>query len=182
MQHILIVLMSFLVLTQAQEVAPNDISAEVVSAEDTSTVLGNLSVSEAGGVSVTLSIEPNDVFFGGEHAIHIHETGSCEAADTDDDGETEAAGAAGEHYNPTEVGHGTDNGPHIGDSENYNYVFEDDGSFSGEILFPLASLTGENPILDEDGSALIIHAKRDDTTSDPGGQAGARVACAVINP
>ena len=122
----------------------------------------------------------NEVISGGEHAIHVHETGSCEAADTDDDGTEEAAGAAGGHYNPTNVGHGEDNGPHVGDSDAYNYAFNDDGSFSGEVAFPLASLEGENALLDSDGSAVMIHEGTDDMMTDPGGDAGSRLACGVI--
>jgi len=35
-------------------------------------------------------------------------------------------------------------------------------------------------LLDEDGTALIIHENRDDHLTQPIGGAGARVACAVI--
>ena len=92
----------------------------------------------------------------------------------------EAAGAAGGHYNPTDVGHGADNGPYVGDSENYNYSFSEDGSASLQVRFPSASLAGENPILKEGGTALIVHMGTDDMVSDPGGDSGSRLACGVI--
>ncbi len=157
-------------------------SADIVSATDLSVTLGTATLLEldGGGVGVRFDIGPNDVIAGGEHAIHIHETGSCEAADTDNDGTEEAAGAAGGHYNPTDVGHGDDNGPHVGDSENYNYAFNDDGSFSGEVVFPQASLSGDNPLLKEGGTAVMIHEGTDDRVTDPDGDAGSRVACGVI--
>ena len=156
--------------------------ATVVAAEDLSNTLGTATFSEAeeGGVLMELDIAANDVISGGLHAIHVHENGSCEAADTDDDGVLEAAGAAGGHYNPTEVGHGEDNGPHVGDSERYNYAFNEDGSATLEVRFPLASLEGENPFLKPGGTALIVHAGVDDEETDPGGDSGSRVACGVL--
>jgi superoxide dismutase, Cu-Zn family len=39
---------------------------------------------------------------------------------------------------------------------------------------------GKARLLDDDGSALVIHAKADDYKSDPAGDAGDRIACGVI--
>ena len=36
------------------------------------------------------------------------------------------------------------------------------------------------PLLDADGTAVVIHAKPDDNVSDPAGNAGGRVACGVL--
>ena len=38
----------------------------------------------------------------------------------------------------------------------------------------------QNSVFDSDGSAIIIHARRDDYKTDPTGDAGARIACGVI--
>lgn len=158
------------------------VETEIVNAQDPSMILGTATIRQqlAGGVVVDFDIAPNDVISGGEHAIHIHENGSCDAADTDNDGQPEPAGAAGGHYNPTNVGHGEDNGPHAGDSENYNYAFDADGSFDGEVQFPMLGLFEQNPLLVDGGTAIIIHAGTDDMVTDPDGESGPRVACAVI--
>ena len=39
---------------------------------------------------------------------------------------------------------------------------------------------GEATLFDADGSALVIHAGVDDYRSQPAGDAGGRIACAVI--
>jgi Cu-Zn family superoxide dismutase len=36
-------------------------------------------------------------------------------------------------------------------------------------------------LLDGDGAALVIHAKADDYATDPSGNSGDRIACAVIS-
>ena len=37
-----------------------------------------------------------------------------------------------------------------------------------------------NSLFDADGSAIVIHTNADDNVSQPGGNAGARVVCGVI--
>jgi Cu-Zn family superoxide dismutase len=54
------------------------------------------------------------------------------------------------------------------------------GKLSVEILNTLVTLDGERALLDDDGSALVIHAGPDDYTSDPAGHAGDRIACGVV--
>jgi Cu-Zn family superoxide dismutase len=39
-----------------------------------------------------------------------------------------------------------------------------------------------NALLDGDGAALVIHAQADDHVTDPSGNSGGRIACAVIQP
>ncbi|MFM6854576.1 MAG: superoxide dismutase family protein [Sphingopyxis sp.] len=41
---------------------------------------------------------------------------------------------------------------------------------------------GEGGLLDGDGSAIVIHAKSDDQRTDPSGNSGDRIGCAVLRP
>ena len=62
-----------------------------------------------------------------------------------------------------------------------NQKVDDQQTLSAVMVNSTASLTsGPNALLDQDGSALIIHATADDYESQPSGDAGERVACAVI--
>ncbi len=109
----------------------------------------------------------------GEHAIHIHAVGKCE---------TPGFESAGPHFNPHDKQHGMKNpqGYHTGDLP--NLTIPANGALQMQIV-----VTGELPmrgdggLMDADGAALVIHASPDDYTTDPAGNAGARIACAVLD-
>ena len=110
----------------------------------------------------------------GEHGIHIHTVGKCEAP-----GFTTAGG----HFNPTSAHHGAKNSqdphPHLGDLENLNVG--QNGKASATFTINGATLAdGQNSLFHEGGTALVIHAKADDMMSDPSGNSGDRIACGVI--
>jgi Cu-Zn family superoxide dismutase len=107
----------------------------------------------------------------GEHALHLHTVGKCEPPDFK---------SAGGHFNPDETKHGllSDEGPHAGDLPNI-YVPES-GKITIEVLAPLVSLSGERALLDDDGTAIVIHDGADDALTDPAGNAGDRIVCGVV--
>jgi superoxide dismutase, Cu-Zn family len=108
----------------------------------------------------------------GAHGMHVHQTGKCEGP-----GFTTAGG----HFNPTNKKHGLDSadGAHGGDLAQIAAEF--DGSGTHEATTDRISLTaGPTNINDADGSALIIHAGPDDQLTDPTGNSGGRIACAVL--
>jgi Cu-Zn family superoxide dismutase len=107
----------------------------------------------------------------GWHAFHPHQTGQCQVL---------SFKSAGAHYHPDKHPHGFlhEGGPHAGDFPNI-YV-PADGRMVQEIHTERLSLSGDNNILDEDGSAFIIHEKADDYLSQPAGAAGERIACGVV--
>lgn len=108
----------------------------------------------------------------GEHALHVHAIGKCEPPFT----------SAGGHFNPDNRKHGlmAADGHHAGDMP--NLTIPQSGELTAEVLN--ASITLEkgkpNSVLDADGSALVIHAGKDDYKTDPTGDAGGRIACGVI--
>jgi Cu-Zn family superoxide dismutase len=110
----------------------------------------------------------------GTHGIHFHQVGKCE-------GGTTAFSTAGAHYNPMAMEHGLNNpkGPHAGDNDN----IEIPASGVGRIHFTTNRVTltpGPTTLLDPDGSSLVIHANPDDQMTNPSGNSGGRIACAVV--
>ncbi|MFZ1940118.1 MAG: superoxide dismutase family protein [Terracidiphilus sp.] len=120
-------------------------------------------------ISVTVSqLSP------GEHGIHIHNVGKCEGP---------AFATAGGHFNPTGAHHGIHNAqdphPHLGDLP--NLIVSEKGT--GKLTFTATGVTiseGPHSLFHEGGTALVIHAKPDDLTSDPSGNSGDRIACGVV--
>ena len=47
---------------------------------------------------------------------------------------------------------------------------------------PRGDAERQSALLDEDGTALVIHAAADDYRTDPAGNAGDRIACGIIAP
>lgn len=111
----------------------------------------------------------------GTHGIHFHQVGKCEGGAT-------PFSTAGGHYNPMGMEHGLNNpkGPHAGDNPNV----EIPASGAGAISFTTNRVTltpGPTTLLDADGSALVIHAGADDQVTNPSGNSGGRIACAVVH-
>ena len=122
-------------------------------------------VKHAGGILITADVEG---LTPGLHGFHIHEFGDCSAAD---------ATSAGGHFNPDNKPHGSpeDIDRHAGDLGNLDADAE--GRAHYERVDGHIALSGPRSIV---GLAVIVHAGEDDFTSQPTGNAGARVACGVI--
>ena len=104
----------------------------------------------------------------GKHGFHIHEFGDCSRLD---------GKSAGGHFNPDGKKHGSPNSGerHVGDLG--NLLANEEGKAYYERTDSYISFTGLNSII---GRAIIVHAGEDDLTSQPTGNAGARLACGVI--
>ncbi len=104
----------------------------------------------------------------GVHAIHIHETGACDAPDFES--------AGGHLAGQAEHGVLSPNGPHPGDLPNVTVAA--DGT--ADVTYFNAILAIATQVLDTDGSAFIVHSGEDDYTSQPSGDAGNRIVCGVF--
>lgn len=108
----------------------------------------------------------------GRHAFHIHDVGKADAPDFK---------SAGGHFNPAHKQHGHKNpaGAHAGDLP--NLLVGKDGKGRADIVVSGVTLgEGETSLFHPGGTSLVIHASEDDQRTDPSGNAGARVACGVI--
>lgn len=110
----------------------------------------------------------------GKHAVHIHETGSCDPC-----------GSAGGHFDPGPHGHTNPDGNHpfhSGDLVN----IEVDESGNGDLKTTTSRITlSEGPlsIFDQDGASLIIHVDPDsycEGGEEAGCAGGARLACGIF--
>lgn len=119
------------------------------------------------GVLITgtvTGLAPNSV-----HGFHIHEKGSC----------ADAGKAAGGHFNPSAGVHGHPSSPnsHAGDMP--NITANSKGIAKINYLNTKVSLT-PGTANNVHQRSLILHAKADDYQSQPAGNSGDRIACAII--
>jgi len=121
------------------------------------------------GVLIKLSLKGLPA---GEHAFHVHGTGKCEPPFT----------SAGGHFNPDSKKHGimAMDGHHAGDMPNLH--IPSDGALAIEVVNASVTLDKGKPnsLHGSNGTALIVHAGKDDYKTDPTGEAGGRIACGVV--
>jgi Cu-Zn family superoxide dismutase len=154
---------------QKQAAATRAAATASLAATEGSTVSGDLRFEAMdGGVHVTgrlVRLEPYST-----HGFHVHETGDCSAPD---------GTSAGGHFNPAGTEHGRVGTPthHAGDSD--NITADAQGTATVDNRLEGATL-GDGAATDIVGKGVIVHAGADDYTSQPTGDAGARLACGVI--
>jgi superoxide dismutase, Cu-Zn family len=130
--------------------------------------IGTVVASQTSG-GVTLAITASGLPHG-LHGAHVHAVGRCDGPKFE---------SAGGHWNPASRKHGLNNpeGPHAGDLP--NVTVSSSGVLNETLVIAHATLA---ELGDADGSALVIHATADDYVTDPSGNSGARIACAVLAP
>jgi Cu-Zn family superoxide dismutase len=106
-----------------------------------------------------------------EHGFHIHEAGDCSSGD--------GMSTKG-HYNPQGKPHGNPGSAsrHAGDM----LALKADANGKAKVDATLDLITVSPGPTSVVGKGLIVHAQPDDYKTQPTGNAGARIACAVIQP
>jgi Cu-Zn family superoxide dismutase len=105
----------------------------------------------------------------GEHAFHVHEKGDCSSGD---------GMSTGGHFNPLAKPHGAHGSGehHAGDLPSVRA----DSYGKATVNFTSKTISvGAGPA-DVIGRGLIVHRDPDDFKTQPTGNAGPRIACAVI--
>jgi superoxide dismutase, Cu-Zn family len=122
------------------------------------------------GEKVVVTGEISGFAANSEHGFHIHEKGDCSSGD---------GMSAGGHFNPTGKAHGAHehNEHHVGDLVS----LKADATGVAKFSFESTSITvGSSGPTDVVGRGLIVHRDADDFKTQPTGNSGPRVACAVI--
>jgi Cu-Zn family superoxide dismutase len=158
---------AFVVPASAQQ--PQTASASFINAQGDE--IGSATLTETpSGVLIALDVRGLPT---GEHAFHVHEKGVCNPADK--------FMSAGGHFNVHDKKHGylAEGGPHPGDMP--NLVVSTNGNLRANVLNTAVTLSSrEGSLFGPNGAALVIHDRLDDYKSQPAGNAGDRIACAVI--
>jgi Cu-Zn family superoxide dismutase len=128
--------------------------------------VGEVTFEQIGGkvrvVVQVIGLKPNQ-----EHGLHIHEVGDCSSGD--------GMSAKG-HFNPFGKPHGRGAERHAGDLPNLKADAKGRARLSVDMEI-ITVTPGPASIV---GRGIIVHAQPDDYTSQPVGNAGARMACGVI--
>lgn len=112
-----------------------------------------------------MGLKPNS-----EHGFHIHEVGDCSKADFS---------SAGGHFNLAKTKHGApDDIHHAGDLPNLQANAQGEAPIEIMLMDLSVDLGAANTLI---GRAVVIHANPDDYTTQPAGNSGGRIACAVIS-
>jgi superoxide dismutase, Cu-Zn family len=130
---------------------------------------GNVTFTQAGG-KVLVSGEVRGLKPNAVHGFHVHEKGDCSAAD---------GMSTGGHFNPDAKPHGEHGSTphHAGDLVSLKSDANGVASFRYESATITVGSGGANDVV---GRGLIVHRDPDDYKTQPTGNSGARIACAVI--
>jgi superoxide dismutase, Cu-Zn family len=102
----------------------------------------------------------------GEHSLHIHQVGKCEAPDFK---------SAGPHFGGAHPEHGA--ALPLGDIPDFSLIVAADGTAHASVVAPNVTLgSDDHSVFSNGGTAIVIHA----VSGGPSSGAPPRIACGVI--
>lgn len=121
------------------------------------------------GNAVLVAGEVRGLAPGKEHGFHVHDKGDCSSGD---------GMSTGGHFNPTGKPHGAhgQGEQHTGDLVSLRA----DANGVAKFSYTSTSISVGSGVTDVIGRGLIVHRDPDDYKTQPTGNAGPRLACAVI--
>ncbi|PZV17788.1 MAG: superoxide dismutase [Pseudanabaena sp.] len=132
------------------------------------------------GVTVSLKVQN---LAKGEHMVHVHEYGKCDAPDFK---------TSGNHFDPEDKDDEHDHehmhnkheeGKHKPTGDLPNIIVKQDGTGSLNAILPELTLgSGNNSLLKQGGTSIMIHAGADGKSTMPKVDYKTRIACGVIKP
>jgi Cu-Zn family superoxide dismutase len=167
MKKLILFSIAALVLASCASMATGPSASATLSPTSGSTAAGTVMLTQLSDGSVRVTVDLTGVP-AGVHGFHIHDKGDC-----GDNGN-----AAGGHFNPATTAHGAPSAEphHAGDFGNVTATA--DGRVHTE--FTTRSVTVEAGPNSAVGHAVILHANPDDLVTQPTGNAGARIACGIV--
>ncbi|WP_332778235.1 superoxide dismutase family protein [Polaromonas sp.] len=168
MKHPLTLLVGALVVTACASTSSSPRAVARLQSTTGNATTGTVSFAQTGDkVMVTgevRGLKPN-----AEHGFHVHEKGDCSSGD---------GLSAGGHFNPDAKSHGQHGAGmhHVGDLPS----LKADASGVARFSFESRSIAVGSGASDIGGRGLIVHRDPDDYKTQPTGNAGPRLACAVI--
>ncbi len=132
------------------------------------TAAGTVTFTQQGN-AVLVAGEVRGLAPGKEHGFHIHDKGDCSSGD---------GMSTGGHFNPTGAAHGAhdQNQHHAGDLVS----LKADAYGMARFSYTSTTLSVGQGMADVIGRGLIVHRDADDFKTQPTGNSGPRIACAVI--
>lgn len=169
MKKLVVISFAIAVMAGCKTSQPGPMAMAVLTPISGSTAMGPVHFQELPDGSVEVKVQINNVP-PGVHGFHIHEVGDC-----GDNGNNAKA-----HFNPTMMPHGAPDATshHSGDFGNIT------ANANGEVstTFTTRSISLSPGNMSAVGRAVILHANPDDLVTQPTGNAGARIACGVVQP
>lgn len=164
----LTLLASTLVLTACASMTSGPRAVAQLQSTTGNTATGTVSFTKSGD-KVVVKGEVRGLKPNAEHGFHVHEKGDCSSGD---------GLSAGGHFNPDGKPHGNhaDMAHHAGDLPS----LKADASGVAKFSFETTSIAVGSGLADVTGRGLIVHRDPDDYKTQPTGNAGPRLACAVI--